>query len=67
MELKTSTLDRLEGRLRACFFSESTLADFSDDPYFWSSQNIRGKICLDLGAAYRLPEDTLLDLSLIHI
>lgn len=63
MDLKTSTLGRLEGRLRACFFSDSALVDFSDDPYFSSSQNIRGKICLDLGAAYRLPEDTLLDIA----
>ncbi|QXD31194.1 polyprenyl synthetase family protein [Candidatus Pelagisphaera phototrophica] len=63
MDLKASALGRLEGRLRACFFSDSTLADFSDDPYFWSGQNIRGKICLDLGAAYKLPEDILLDIA----
>ena len=37
MDLKTSALGRLEGRLRACFFSDSTLADFSDDAYLvWS-------------------------------
>ena len=63
MDLKTSALGRLEGQLRACFFSDSTLADFSDDAYFWSGQNIRGKICLDLGKAYGLSEDTLLDIA----
>tara|TARA_B100000989_G_scaffold48251_1_gene31465 strand:+ start:632 stop:1540 length:909 start_codon:yes stop_codon:yes gene_type:complete len=63
MDLKTSALSRLEGQLRACFFSDSTLADFSDDAYFWSGQNIRGKICLDLGSAYGLSEDALLDIA----
>ena len=63
MDLNTSALGRLEGRLRACFFSDSTLADFSDDKYFWSGQNIRGKICLDLGKAYGLSEDTLIDIA----
>ena len=63
MDLKTSALSRLERQLRACFLSDSTLADFSDDPYFWSGQNIRGKICLDLGAAYEIPEDTILDIA----
>ena len=38
MDLKTSALGRLEGQLRACFFSDSTLADFSDDAYFWSGE-----------------------------
>ena len=63
MDLKTSALSRLEGQLRACFFSDPTLADFSDDAYFWSGQNIRSKICLELGMAYRLPEDNLLDIA----
>ncbi len=63
MDLMTSALSRLEWRLRACFCSDSTLADFLDDAYFWSGQNIRGKICLDLGAAYDLPVDTLLDIA----
>ena len=63
MDFKTSALGRLEERLRACFFSDSTLADFSDDTYFWSGQNIRGKICLDLGKAYGLSEDTLIDIA----
>ncbi|MEC7229827.1 MAG: polyprenyl synthetase family protein [Verrucomicrobiota bacterium] len=63
MDLKTSALSRLEERLRACFFSDSTLADFSDYAYFWSGQNIRGKICLDLGRAYGLSENTLLDIA----
>ena len=63
MDLKTSALSRLKARLRACFFSDSALADFSDDPYFWSGQNIRGKICLDIGETYRLSEDTLLDIA----
>jgi geranylgeranyl pyrophosphate synthase len=63
MDLMTSALSRLEWRLRACFCSDPTLADFSDDAYFWSGQNIRGKICLDLGAAYSLHVDTLLDIA----
>ena len=63
MDLKTSALGRLEMRLRACFFNDPTLADFSDDAYFWSGQNIRGKICLDLGRAYGLSENSLLDIA----
>ena len=63
MDLMTSALSRLDRLLRACFLSDSTLADFSDDAYFWSGQNIRGKICLDLGTAYGLPEETLLDIA----
>ena len=75
MDFKTSALGRLEERLRACFFNDSTLADFSDDTYFWSGQNIRGKICLELGKAYGLSEtpnryiastQLLHDASLIH-
>jgi geranylgeranyl pyrophosphate synthase len=30
---------------------------------FGPGQNIRGKICLDLGTAYKLPEDSLLDIA----
>lgn len=63
MDLMTSALSRLERQLRACFYRDSTLAGFSDDAYFWSGQNIRGRICLDLGEAYRLPEDTLIDIA----
>tara|TARA_B100000900_G_scaffold414372_1_gene440846 strand:- start:1092 stop:2000 length:909 start_codon:yes stop_codon:yes gene_type:complete len=63
MDLMTSALSRLERQLRACFYRDSTLAGFSDDAYFWSGQNIRGRICLDLGKAYRLPENTLLDIA----
>tara|TARA_B100000212_G_scaffold274629_1_gene214153 strand:+ start:20525 stop:21433 length:909 start_codon:yes stop_codon:yes gene_type:complete len=63
MDLMTSALSRLERQLRACFYRDPTLAGFSDDAYFWSGQNIRGRICLDLGKAYRLPENTLLDIA----
>ena len=63
MDLMTSALSRLERQLRACFYRDSTLAGFSDDAYFWSGQNIRGRICLNLGEAYTLPEDTLIDIA----
>ena len=59
----TSALSRLEWRLKACFCSNTILANFSDDDYFWSGQNIRGRICLELGAAYDLSEDVVLDVA----
>ena len=59
----TSALSRLEWRLKACFCSNTILADFSDDNYFWSGQNIRGRICLELGAAYGVSEDVVLDVA----
>ena len=59
----TSALSRLEWRLKACFCSNTILADFSDDTYFWSGQNIRGRICLGLGAAYGVSEDVVLDVA----
>ncbi|MEC7487011.1 MAG: polyprenyl synthetase family protein, partial [Verrucomicrobiota bacterium] len=59
----TSALSRLEWRLRASFCNDPILAKLSDDDYFWSGQNIRGKICLDLGYAYNIPEDILLDIA----
>ena len=63
MDLMTSALSRLEWRLKACFCSNTTLADFSEDAYFWSGQNIRGRICLGLGAAYGVSEDVILDVA----
>ena len=63
MDVMTSALSRLEWRLRASFCSDPILAKLSDDDYFWSGQNIRGKICLDLGYAYSIPEDILLDIA----
>lgn len=63
MDLMTSALSRLEWRLKACFCSNTTLADFSEDDYFWSGQNIRGRICLELGAAYDVSEDVILDVA----
>ncbi|MEC7609091.1 MAG: hypothetical protein VX964_02860, partial [Verrucomicrobiota bacterium] len=63
MDLMTSALSRLEWRLKACFCSNTILADFSDDNYFWSGQNIRGRICLELGAAYGVSEDVVLDVA----
>ncbi len=63
MDLMTAALSRLEWRLRASFCSDPILAELSDDDYFWSGQNIRGKICLDLGYAYNMPEDILLDIA----
>ena len=63
MDLMTPALSRLNRQLRACFLTDSTLACFSDDAYFWSGQNIRGRICLELGTAYGLPEDTLIEIA----
>ena len=59
----TSALSRLEWRLKACFCSNTILADCSKDDYFWSGQNIRGRICLGLGAAYGVSEDVVLDVA----
>ena len=63
MDLTTSALSRLEWRLKASFCSDPVLADFAEDAYFWSGQNIRGKICLNLGDAYGISEDILLDIA----
>ena len=63
MDLMTSALSRLEWRLKACFCNNTILADFSDDNYFWSGQNIRSRICLELGAAYGISEDVVLDVD----
>ena len=56
----TSALSRLKWRLRASFCSDPILAKFSDDDYFWFGQNIRGKMCLDLGYSYNITRVTLL-------
>ena len=63
MDIMSTALSRLEWRLRASFCNDPILAELSDDDYFWSGHNIRGKICLDLGYAYNIPEDILLDIA----
>ena len=65
MDVMTSALSRLLWRLRASFCNNPILAELSDDDYFWSGHNIRGKIFLDLGYLYNITEVTLLDDLLI--
>ena len=63
MDSRSSVLSRLEWRLRTIFSEDSILCDFLEEPYFWSGQGIRGKLCLHVGEMYGLGEDTLLDIA----
>ena len=63
MECSLNFLSRLQWRLRNYFYEDPILKDFVEDPYFWSGQKIRAKICLAVGKSYGLDEDLLLDIA----
>ena len=63
MDCSSNFLSRLQWRLRNCFCDDSILKDYVDDPYFWSGQKIRAKICLSVGKSFGLEEDLLLDIA----
>ena len=63
MDSRSSVLSRLEWRLRTIFSEDSILCDFLEEPYFWSGQGIRGKLCLHVGEMYGVREDILLDIA----
>ena len=44
-------------------YRRSNSKDFVDDPYFWSGQHIRAKICQQVGEALGIEEDLLLDIA----
>ena len=63
MDCSLNFLSRLQWRLRNYFYEDPILKDFVDDPYFWSGQKIRAKICLSVGKSFGLEEDLLLDIA----
>jgi len=63
MDCSLNFLSRLQWRLRNCFCEDPILKDYVDDPYFWSGQKIRAKICLSVGKSFGLEEDLLLDIA----
>ena len=63
MDCSLNFLSRLQWRLRNHFYEDPILKDFVDDPYFWSGQKIRAKICLSVGTSFALNEDLLLDIA----
>ncbi|MEC8014121.1 MAG: polyprenyl synthetase family protein [Verrucomicrobiota bacterium] len=63
MDCSLNFLSRLEWRLRNYFIEDPILKDFVDDPYFWSGQHIRAKICQQVGEALGIEEDLLLDIA----
>lgn len=63
MDCSLNFLSRLQWRLRNHFYEDSILKDLVDDPYFWSGQKIRAKICLTIGKSFGLEEDLLLDIA----
>ena len=60
---RSSVLSRLEWRLRTIFSEDPILCEFLDEPYFWSGQGIRGKLCLQVGKIYGLEEDAQLNIA----
>ena len=63
MDCSLDFLSRLQWRLRNYFCEDPVLRDFVDDPYFWSGQKIRAKICFSVGKSFGLKEDLLLDIA----
>lgn len=63
MDCSLDFLSRLQWRLRNYFCEDPVLRDFVDDPYFWSGQKIRAKICLTVGKSFEMKEDLLLDIA----
>jgi len=63
MDCSLDFLSRLQWRLRNYFCEDPVLRDFVDDPYFWSGQKIRAKICLTVGKSFGMEEDLLLDIA----
>ena len=63
MDCSLDFLSRLQWRLRNYFCEDPVLRDFVDDPYFWSGQKIRAKICFSVGKSFGLEEDLLLDIA----
>jgi len=49
MTVEHSTLSRLNWRLRDCFFQDELLRELAEDSYFWSGQQFRGNLCLEVG------------------
>lgn len=63
MDCSLNFLSRLQWRLRNYFCEDPILKDYVEDPYFWSGQKIRAKICLSAGKSFGLDEDLLLDIA----
>ncbi|MDA7791266.1 polyprenyl synthetase family protein [Opitutales bacterium] len=63
MDCSLNFLSRLEWRLRNYFCEDPILKDYADDPYFWSGQKIRAKICLSVGKSFGIEEDLLLEIA----
>lgn len=63
MDCSLNFLSRLEWRLRNYFCEDPILKDYADDPYFWSGQKVRAKICLSVGKSFDIREDLLLEIA----
>lgn len=56
-------LSRFNKRLKNYFVKDPVLSDLLEENYFFSGQNIRTKICLEMGSSFGLDQEIVLDIA----